>query len=726
MSYTRGPNPIWFFSDLVGQPVDDTYYAFFLENTLPYDFQPVYMTPNGTPWNNPIEFQPSSGLPNNLYFDPDAVYRIEIRQGDNQSEPLIYLIQNYTISGQGSVDLITLDSAENMITNPQFADTNFVSPLVVNTATTTSIAPGWDLVTTGSGSTTITKIPLAGTTHAPGNPPYYLQFDSNGWGSVKLIQRFTNNGALFGGGAIALTIDAMSVTSQQVLTVTYVPSVVNIPTPIFSNLPITVGALLEYKAVKNVDPSTNSDIPPVGYVDLDFTLPPNGIIALTNIQLTGQSTQLTNPDTFTAPSFQEQSYERIVDHEFHVYRDAMLRQPKDNIVVGWTFALNPWQFALRALTTVTVNQYTADQTIIVQQNYVANNVGSNVQVGQAAIADGYGLEVKALTATNQFAIIQYIEPTNMIPYWGDILSSMINAQVKTVNNTIPRFKMRLIYRTTTLPPIISRTEPIATWVSGADPAFAAGWTEIVPLNDPTYTLSSLPQNFPFDKFILPNVSNVTMTLGVVIYSVTDLVLTTTPDSIIFNKVSLIPNDFALEANIEDYQDTLRKCQYYYEQSFDQYYASKANQPGLVYQDIPYYQTSGGAYLLYKNSFKLVYKTIKRDVPQLTNSTLTFYSYDGTPGNVRLGMFDITGGGAGATEPGYNNPNGVGSIPPNPQNVPIAGNWGVLVATGTSIVFRPINISPVMAFSVVSTPFPGQQIQGDMYYQYIVDVRLGTY
>src|ERR1700729_4207348 len=124
MSFTRGPNPIWFFSNLVGQQVDDTYYAFFLENTLPYPPQAVYQDPDGkNPWPFAVEFQPSSGLPNNIYFNPSATYRIEIRQGPTQVDPLIYLIENYTISGSGGGGgAITLDSAENMITNPQFAD----------------------------------------------------------------------------------------------------------------------------------------------------------------------------------------------------------------------------------------------------------------------------------------------------------------------------------------------------------------------------------------------------------------------------------------------------------------------------------------------------------------------------------------------------------------------------------------------------------------------------
>ena len=82
--FIRAPNPIWYMTDLTGLPLNDTYYAFFLTNTIPYIPQAVYQDPNGiSPWANPLEFQPSGTLPNNLYFNPNLVYRIEIRQGHN-------------------------------------------------------------------------------------------------------------------------------------------------------------------------------------------------------------------------------------------------------------------------------------------------------------------------------------------------------------------------------------------------------------------------------------------------------------------------------------------------------------------------------------------------------------------------------------------------------------------------------------------------------------------
>src|SRR6476660_3556837 len=95
----RAANPIWFFVDLVGQPLNDQYYISFLTNTFPYLPQPVFQDVNLTPgqeWANPLEFFPNGTLPDNMYWDPNKVWRLEIRRGPTQSDPLIYEINNFS------------------------------------------------------------------------------------------------------------------------------------------------------------------------------------------------------------------------------------------------------------------------------------------------------------------------------------------------------------------------------------------------------------------------------------------------------------------------------------------------------------------------------------------------------------------------------------------------------------------------------------------------------
>jgi hypothetical protein len=693
--FIRGFNPIWFFNNLTGSPVDPTYYAFFLTNTLPYIPQAVYQDPNGTnPWSDPIEFQASAGLPDNIYFNPALVYRIEIRQGPTQSDPLIYLIQNYTLSeeSQGQSD-IALTTNPNMITNPQFADIYFSSPFTITTSGTYNIAPGWDLITTGIGSTTVSQVPNAGNSDTQGNPPYYLTFSSNGWTSVQLQQRFNNNGAIFGGGAIAVAITGFATGSSAPISIIYAPSVGTSTTLL--NQTIQIGSLTAYNNAVNIPASTNSGTGTSAFTNINIVLPATGTVSITNIQLTGQSLPL--PGNYSQsfnPLFQEQSYERTVDQEFHVYKDSILTQPKKNLLVGWTFSLNPWQFSTTAITNILDNQYTADQTLIVQQNFVNSSVNNNVAVGQGTNNQNLAYVVQAVTANNQFAIIQYIDPRTISPYWNQILSSMVNASINTSHSTSVRFKMRLVW-INSIPTTSNQTYPISSWTAGSDPVFSAGFTAIKPLNDPIYTLTSTNQNFSFDQFQLPTSLSLNMTLAVVIYTIDNMNQSSTSDQILFNRVSLVPNDFAIDASTETYDETLTKCQYYFEQSYSGFPNSRLNDyNGSVRQSVPLSVNSPTDF--YASPFDIEFKTVKRSVP-----IMTFYSpTSGTIHKIRMKVEN--GSGSPAVDVDYD-----------------LSNYSTLGSSLTNYVATVNNTTPVQS-GIGSTA----SNQGSMYFHYVADCRIG--
>ena len=142
-TYIRGYNPVWLFDDLNGLILDDTYYLFILQNTLPYlPATDIYQDPDGNiHWSTPIQFLANGTLPNNIYFNPESVYRLEVRDGPTQSDALIYLVENYV----PGVDVVAPGSGasptENQITNPQFATVLFdtSAQLTISTATTTPI-----------------------------------------------------------------------------------------------------------------------------------------------------------------------------------------------------------------------------------------------------------------------------------------------------------------------------------------------------------------------------------------------------------------------------------------------------------------------------------------------------------------------------------------------------------------------------------------------------------
>src|SRR6266568_4384143 len=149
MTMIRGSNPIWFEVDLTAHAFDDTFYLFVLENTIPYIPATVWQDPDGNvAWTNPIRFLANGTLPNNIYYDADTVYRLEFRQGPTQSDPLIYLVENYVpgVSNDIPVDTTSF-STDNQISNPQFALINFTSPLVLPSISSqvVNLAPGWFL-----------------------------------------------------------------------------------------------------------------------------------------------------------------------------------------------------------------------------------------------------------------------------------------------------------------------------------------------------------------------------------------------------------------------------------------------------------------------------------------------------------------------------------------------------------------------------------------------------
>jgi len=605
--FVRAPNPIWWIPDHTGVSLNDEYFAFFKTNTFPYLPQAVYQTPNGTPWSDPIRFQPSGTLPNNLYFDPSLTYRIEIRHGNTQADQLIWLIENFQSGGGGS--LITQDTlllAENMLTNPQFADIFFSSPHTFTAAGTYDIAPGWQLTMVGSGSVVVTQTSLPGTSGLTGNPTYFLDFASSGsWSSVYLTQTFHNNGAIFSGGAIAAAVTARSTTNPTIFSVVYVPSDSGTQKDIISNQVVPTGAFISYKNAVDLVTSTNSDQGVSSSVAIRYVLPPSGEIALTNLQITGQSTHLTDEfkqDTVgNSPLYQELTYERIVDHEFHVYRNSIILEPKDSILVGWNFPLNPYQFITTTRTTVSsVTSYVADQTILHQE------AASQLNTGKAIVDYRGGFQVGAVTGATQtrFALIQYIDPKTAVPYFDYFLSSLVKCAILTTHGTQVRLKIRLITQSG-LPQPITATEPIASWPANSDPIFVGTWREIKPINDPEYIIqppltdSSAGTPFgtmSFNGFDPSQSGAFNDVLGIVVYTMDNLNSTSgSEDSIIFDKISLTQNYFAIETNSETYDESLRKCQFYYQKTFEDGVVP-ADNTGLIAGALAYRVSTGGTNL----------------------------------------------------------------------------------------------------------------------------------
>lgn len=711
MSFSRAANPIWYFVNLTGQQLDDTYWIFFLTNTMPYLPQNVFQDMNGnTPWANPLQFNPNGTLPDNLYFNDELVYRLEIRKGPLQSDPLIYPINDFIPLGATPSNEENTVGEDNQISNAQFSEISFNDTLTITAAGTYEVAPGWSLTLTGSGTTILSQktfTPLA----APPTPPYALEINNNGWTTAILFQRFNGIGAIYdgidnNGGAIAASIVGKAIGTTENIAVSYVPNA-GASRVIITSHALNTAVFTPLSNVINNPISDNPNLSNLDYIDIVITLPNTGTVQLSNVQFVGQNKPKTaNP---TLPAFQEETLERQQDHLFHYYANNLIIQPKKSLAVGWNFSLNPYQgFELTVATIALQTQYVADQIILHQE------AASQVQTGQAAVAQRLGFEVIPVnaSATTRFAIIQYIDPSSIRPYWSYILSSLMRARIfnedgGTTPNEV-RVKMRLIYRAG-LPPTIGAAEPITGWDINSDITFSGGWTAIVPENDPAYilpnaydtTTNSYPA-FPFNNMQLPNTSNANMTLGIVLYTMDNMKSTAAHrDYIVFDKVSLVPGHFGSDADPQTFDECLRECQFYYEQSFPINGTTSITEEGVQYVNTPLNIDSGGSnYNLTRCPFSLNFRTYKRAIPSA--SQVVYYSNSVSPPNlVLISLFKNT-----ASIQAVNDS---------------TGNWTKSGFTNTGAVLIPALGTYVGVSQVVTS----DSYQGIISYHYTVNVRLGT-
>lgn len=467
-------------------------------------------------------------------------------------------------------------STENELSNPQFVEVNFptdgtTTVSVTGSNTVTAVAPGWDIISSGTGTIELTRLQPT-SAGVVTNPSYTLQITaSSGLGStVQLRQRLNNSPSLFRGGFVSGSLIAAVISGgTSFITMTYAPST-GTSTEIIPSTSIPVGGTYSKIANNAEIPDQANTAADDGYVDIILTLPTSRTLALSSIQAVGTATSIDIP-------YDEQSADRQKDHLFHYYESELIYKPKKSLLTGWNFPLNPYQFITTTITTlVAQTAYVADQTIVHQE------AASQIQTGKNVVAQRGNFVVKAVTAaaTTRFALIQYIDPKTIAPYWSYILSSLVRARIVTTHGTQVPLKARLIYRSS-LPSTIGAAEPISGWTAGSDPTFAAGWTAITPLNDPEYILpntyadgtSTSPFTYPafqFNGFQLPESDNANMTLGIVIYTMDNLNSTLgTEDYIEFDQISLIPGEFASDALPQTFNESLADCQFYYRKSYPQ-------------------------------------------------------------------------------------------------------------------------------------------------------------
>lgn len=710
-TFVRAANPIWWLPDLTGVSLNDEYYAFFLTNTLPYIPQSVYQDPAGaTQWSNPVQFSPAGTLPDNLYFDPTLVYRIEVRHGSTQADALIWEINDFVPGSDGGGSIITdeLTVAANLITNPQFADITFQSPFTYTTVTpgtyTLDVAPGWQLILTGTGTTVLTQTAVAGSSNIVGNPPYYLDINNTGWTSATLRQRLENNGAIFANGAIAVAFTAAAVTTPETLTVTYAPDS-GTSTNIFQQS-IPVGALTAYSGAVDLPASSNASTGTSAYVNIDFVLPGTGELQLTNIQIVGQSENLSSSfDVDTdIPAFRELSYEQVENGEFNVYRDDLIYKQIPSYLVGWDFPLNPAQFLGDTVAPQAVGAnksfYAWDSTIIFQ------SVNSSISVARGS---GGNISIVADLA-GQVAIIQYLEVTQARKLLCQDICANICA-LAAPNNV--NYTISLWYTTdASLPDIKSGTSNslVATLDANGKPAtFNGSWTEVPnSFSQPaTYTIGGpIPGGTEWNDYSHVgwalndnNIANTVTFMAIVIGTAS----MAQNDAIDINSISLQAGNIPTRPAPQTADEVLRECEYFYEKSY-----GDAINPGtastLINANFAEQYVNDVAGAPHTLSLKSRGYMVKCSPKVIATGIVTFYSpVTGTADRVR--GYTVTG-----------------AAPLADADIVQSTAW-TLVSTGEkALVYLPSNTTDLVGPTNAVVSFPEAYIL----YHYTIDCRLGTY
>lgn len=573
-NFIRGYNPVWYMVDLVGKQFDDTFYMFVLTNQVPYIPANVYHDPSGTiPWSQPIQFLANGTLPLDIYFANNTIYRLEIRQGPTQADPLIYLIENYNPSQAIDNPLGNESEAtDNQISNGQFSVVNFTSPQTFTNLTgSVEIAPGWFLDLSGLGSVTVTQVPLNDSQPSPTNAPWALMLTITGpYANVPVLrQRFQQNGMNWSGTNLATSYTALIVGAPQTISDRLVAS--NGATLALFNTHTLTNDFVEYQGVATIAASTNANVPPNAWLDYKIMLPSSGDIYITSIQLV-QSGNL------QAVPYQQDTIDRQLDHLSHYYVPKLEYKPISSYLVGWDFPKNPAQPLGYVLPNTdfdagaNTSYFTWDQTIL----FLSENEGAGITQG------GSGEYVVTASANTQFALVQYLKADEAV----EILSGNVAVNIAGYTNQgggIAGTVSLWVSDATVLPSIGGANASIvATLDANGYPitrnqgTAVIGWTEITRnnLGPGSFNLGIARTNAPskyndvgISHYGLNNAGAITSNTATVFAIVVGFSQLNMGNSVTIQSISTVPGDIPTRPAPKPLSQVTQDCQAYFVMSF---------------------------------------------------------------------------------------------------------------------------------------------------------------
>lgn len=640
------------------------------------------------------------------YFPWDSegnldLYYIDVRDEDGIQQFTREAWPNITSGNDPSKDQSGL---QNQIANTTFTNV-FINEGKTTTFTVSSangqvfeLAPDWDFVISGTGTVIVQRIAVSGNEKVITSPPYVLDVQvSVGITSCFLRQRFrynsglwasTPNSPLFLAGSYVARSESLGTTGIQMF---YSDSGGASPVLIVDGSFQAAYELVSGSTAAQIPLSNDTNTGMSGYVDIYLSFITGSHVRVSSIQVVPTASSSVNLVHYDVDS---SNRNEVYQGDYYIPRSAAKRI--SSYLVGWEFANNPYQFGASGVITTTPS-YIADQTIAA--------CGSTGTITWQSINNSPGLEFIANGLNDSFYILQYLSGPEIRTIIENRLSVNVLAYQGLVANDkatirVYLFRGSLVSTIPTLPATIGTLSSDGTFT-----LTAANWTAI-----PRSGLD-IPQAKLNKIFTNPDVNNGTNDFGFSGWEILDStqLITTNkfaivitfqyPDTntgIVVDSVSVVPGDLPCRPAIESLDETLRKCQYYYEKSYPLTTVAGTITPtgSQVLGGLPLYE-SGGRQGLYVKSFTLNYKQVKRAVPGV-------YLYSHLSSVPQLILAGIHEPGAGSTV----------------SNFPVSSILAQINKTDSSVIFSAISPVEIIDVAVAAAH------EGFYQYQYVVDARLG--
>jgi hypothetical protein len=562
----------------------------------------------------------------------------------------------------------------------------------VSGSSTFPVAPGWNIVATGTGTIQVSQESL--NVSVPSEGPYALQIIwSTGLTSLSLVQTITNSPRIIAGSAASASMVVNSPNGQGInIQAHYVASSGGIDVELFNK---TTSQQNIYETFAGTEPiPTTSTADASGYVNfvIQFgALNTGGEIRINSIQLVEVGNE-----GIIADYIQQTTADELNGLMWY-YEPQLAAKPIPYYTLGWNFPFNPCQELGTTVTVANMNlgavnksRYIADQTIAFQAVDDSLSFSFSTATGLTA----------ATANTTQWALVQYLDT----PTARELLKGNLAVKIKgnTTGAVLTGYVNMYWNANATLPTITSPTfnSLIATMTSGQAATFnSPGTWNKVPrggLGDAPFSLPlTTSAEFNFSGWDASGEAGINAASYFAI--VVSFAAMPASTGVAIEYITLCAGDIATEPAPMNKAQTLSALQYYYEQSYDPGRpATIATTTGAVYAQAPLGFDGTNTNMCCPD----IYLQFKQS--KVANPALTFYSTDGTIGTIKATMK------SGSTNI------------QSPVDV-VIGNWSQTISLANAVLFSLLGTG-------VGAQHTGFVIggYGELLFQYVADARLGTF